>query len=548
MGFSYERSKTNQSSEHQWSSYSDLFMALSVIFLLLYVTASLRQGTSNIQQHMEYQRLQRQADDLRRQIQVYSALKEEYLEEDASQQEMEMYEQLMSRLELLQDEAKQEKEELRRQAQENEIKEMALNEYQQMVRNIINNNLLAKARIKRRDQVIDFKEGQISELEKDVRKKQETITQGEREILQIRNQLDSKVSELQRAYENQEISKRKMESSIAELRAQSEQRVKSLQSRNQEIFQELSQAQSQLSQTSTQLETAQSIISKQQQAQDALQQELQRASQQHEQQRQKLEADFAQRMDAERRQFEESLAKEKLSAAERAQREAQYAAQAREQRRAMEEQLGQIKSEMQATQERLRAAEEAAQAREKIAKEIQKSLEQAGVKAQVDGNTGDVVIDFGEHYFDTGRANLKPEMKDILRKAMPAYSSSLFEDSQLAEKITGVEIMGFASPTFRGRYVDPTSLAPEDREAVNFNLDLSYQRARSIFNYIFDTQQMNFDHQKQLLPLVRVTGRSYLAEARSGRQVSSDMSKQEFCEIHDCKQAQRVIIRFNVGE
>ncbi len=523
-------------------------MALSVIFLLLYVTASLRQGTSNIQQHIEYQRLQRQADDLRRQIQVYSALKQDYLEQDASAQEMELYEQLMSRLDLLQDEAKREKEELRRQAQENEMKEMALNEYQQMIRNIINNNLLAQARIKRQGQVIDFKEGQISELEKDIQEKQETITQGEREILQIRNQLDSKVSELQRAYQNQEISKRRMESSIAQLKRESEQRVQSLQSRNEEIFRELSQAQSQLSQTTTQLDNAQSIIAEQQQQQEQLKTELQQTSARHQQQKQQLEADFAQKMDSERRKFEESLKREKLSVAERAQREAQYAAQAREQRRAMEQRVAQLQSEMRDTQDRLRAAEEAAQAREKLAQEIQKNLAAAGVKAQVDGQTGDVIIDFGEHYFDTGRAALKPEMKNILRKAMPAYSSSLFGDQKLAEKISGVEIMGFASPTYQGRYVDPNSLDPRDREAVNYNLDLSYQRARSIFNYIFDTQQMNFDHQRKLLPLVRVTGRSYLAEAQKGRNVSSDMSKREFCEVYDCKQAQRVIIRFNVGE
>ena len=59
-------------------------------------------------------------------------------------------------------------------------------------------------------------------------------------------------------------------------------------------------------------------------------------------------------------------------------------------------------------------------------------------------------------------------------------------DKETADKVKSVELIGFASPTYRGKYVDPDSLRAGDREAANYNLDLSYYRARSIYEYIFD--------------------------------------------------------------
>src|SRR5205823_5992059 len=111
----------------------------------------------------------------------------------------------------------------------------------------------------------------------------------------------------------------------------------------------------------------------------------------------------------------------------------------------------------------------------------------------------------------------KPGMKKILSKAMPSYSEALLKDKRFANEISSVEIIGFASPTYKGKYVDPTSLTDDDKAAVTYNLDLSYNRAKSIFSYVFDQRSMRFRYQKQLLPLVKVSGRSYLHEGIEGR-------------------------------
>jgi hypothetical protein len=53
---------------------------------------------------------------------------------------------------------------------------------------------------------------------------------------------------------------------------------------------------------------------------------------------------------------------------------------------------------------------------------------------------------------------------------------------------------------------------------------------------------MQFAHQKDMLPLIKVTGRSFLAEKlpHARNPASSD-----FCATHDCKTAQKVIIKFS---
>ena len=200
-----------------------------------------------------------------------------------------------------------------------------------------------------------------------------------------------------------------------------------------------------------------------------------------------------------------------------------------------------------ALQGELARAQENLNAKKKLAEQIMRSFAAKGVKADVDGRTGDVMLEFGDQYFDTGRAELKPKMRSVLEKAMPAYSASLFDDQKVASKIQAVEIVGFASPTYKGKFINPKSLDPSDRQAVNFNLDLSYNRARSIFNYVFDKNKMSFKYQKQLLPLVKVTGRSFLSNDDE-RQPAGAGSAEEFCRKNDCAKLQRVIIKFQLKD
>lgn len=570
MGFNYSK-KEGHGGDSMWTSYSDLFLGLSIIFLLLYVSASLRQGTDGIKQAIENKQLVKQNEDLKQQMKVYENLKQDYLQKQASTDEQSNYEELMKQLNLLQDQAKDEKNQLRTKADENAKKEVALNKYQQMIRNIINSNMIAKARIKSRDNLIESKDeiiteksNEITSLETTVNQKSVEIQKGEQKISGLENQLDKRMKQLQAAFRAHQITKQKFQAEKQAIEHETENKISMVRQQNQKTKAELDQAaqelqatnqklaqtNNQLAQTSTQLNQAKGNIAQLGQANSALQGELAQADVKRQADENKLKGQFEAQKAADRAAFENQLAKEKLSGAQRAAKEAQFKAAAEQKANDLRGQLGDLDKKFKATQGELAKANENLNARKKLADQISKNFASKGIKAEVDAGSGDVLLSFNGQYFDTGKADLKPGMRAILEQAMPAYSQSLFSDPKISEKIQSVEIVGFASPTYKGKYVDPTSLDPQNRQAVNYNLDLSYNRARSIFNYVFDKNKMAFHNQERLLPLVKVTGRSFLAsdKTRDPANMSGGNANGGFCRSNDCAKLQRVVIKFTLKD
>lgn len=554
MSFNYQKHKNAGDHGSVWTSYSDLFLGLSIIFLLLYVTVSLRQGTDGIQQYHENQKLVQQNDDLKQQLKVYEALKQDYLQKSASEQDLSSYEELMSQLDLLQDKANEEKIALRKQATENEKKERALNKYQQMIRNIINSNLVAKGRIKTRDQMIVNKDQQIAtneeeiqNLEQTVAEKRAQLTLGEKKIKDLNQSLDKRLRQLKSAFKSQKMSQKNFEKQKKALEAETQNKIAQLRQKNQAVAQQLNAVSQQLSQTSTELAQAEQNIDKLGQEKSALLGKLEREKEAYQGQVAKLQGNYQLQRARDRAAFDAALAKEKLSGAQKAAREAAFKAEADRKAKALAGQIAQLNGKMRATENELAKAQENLNARKKLAEQIQKNFAASGIKADVDARTGDVLLSFGNQYFDAGSADLKPGMVNILRQAMPTYSKSLFQDPKVASKIQNVEIVGFASPTYKGKYVDPRSLDPNDRKAIDYNMDLSYSRAKSIFNVVFDKNKMTFEHQKRLLPLVKVTARGFLANPDEQRGIASDSDK-SFCEKNDCAKLRRVIIKFNLKD
>ena len=255
MGFEYKK-HGKENGDSMWTSYSDLFLGLSIIFLLLYVASSLRQGTDGVKQHTEYKRVQKENEDLRQQIKAYETLKQDYIQKQASDTEQDNYKELMDKLTLLQDQAKDEKNDLRKQANENEKKEKALNQYQQMIRNIINSNMVAKARIKSRDTMIDTKEeviteksGEITNLEQDVAQKQQVIKQTEAKAETLETQLDQRLKQLRSAYKAQHISKKKFEQERVQLQTEMEGKIAKVREQKQVAQAEFDRASAELAQT-----------------------------------------------------------------------------------------------------------------------------------------------------------------------------------------------------------------------------------------------------------------------------------------------------------
>lgn len=633
MSLDYQKLKQKQAEDGGfWTSYSDLFMVLSVVFLLLYVVASLRSGTSSVQNMIENQKLKAEAQDYKKQIQAYNALKDDYLEKDASEEEAKMYEELMSKLSLLQDEAHEEKRQLEAQAQENAAKARALNQYQQMVRNIVNTNLLSNKKIKFRNEVIEKKNESIKEMDstiqaqtQDIQQKAQVITQNqkqiekqEREIYEkqqvldqkkqqvamlesqvdekaktiqanqskinaLNSDLSNKIKELEKTSATANTSKAELNRKIAIMKLQNAKQIGELQNQTKVMKESVESINRELSNAEGQLADAKGKMAEQEALKKKMEADMAAASADHANKMAKMRKNFDAKMNAERAALEKQLEGEKASAAEKMKALGEFKDKMAKEKAALDGQLASLKDEVgkakgEANQLKgqladaqkehgrylaaidqlnkdkaglsgdLKRATELANAKKALAKKIADNLAKNGIKAGVDGKTGDVTIQFGDEYFDTGRADLKPNMKDVLKKFVPTYSKSLLEDEKVAKEISSVEIVGFSSPTYKGKYVDPQSLADADRAAVSYNLDLSYNRAKSIFNYMFDKKSMTYQHQKDMLPLVKVTGRSFLAEGVQGRDIASGLDMKDYCAKYNCEKSQKVIIRFNLKD
>ncbi len=633
MSLDYQKLKQKHGDDGSfWTSYSDLFMVLCVVFLLLYVVASLRSSTSSVQSLLENQKLKAESMDLKKQLQAYNALKDDYLEKEASAEEAKMYEELMGKLSLLQEEAKEEKRQLEAQAQENDAKARALNQYQQMVRNIVNTNLLSNKKIKFRNEVIvkkndeikimdgtiqsqaqdinskarviaenqkqieeqereieqkqkvlDQKKQQVAMLESQVQDKTQEISQNQAKITTLNSDLSQKIKELEKTSATAKTSKAELNRKIAMMKLENAKKIGELQTETKSMQDAVKSINAELASAEGQLKDARGKISEQEAIKAKLESDMAEANANYNKKMAEMRKGFDDKIAAERAALENQLNAEKASAAEKVKRLNDFKNKIAGEKAALDKQLAGLKTEIgkaqgeaadlkdklgKAQEEHgrylaainqlekdkaglagdLKRANDVMQAKKSLAKKIADNLSKNGIKAGVDGKTGDVTIQFGDEYFDTGRADLKPNMKSILQKFVPTYSKSLLEDDKVAKEISSVEIIGFSSPTYKGKYVDPQSLADTDRQAVSYNLDLSYNRAKSIFSYIFDKNNMTYQYQKDLLPLVKVTGRSFLAEEVKGRGIASGLSINDYCAKFNCEKSQKVIIRFNLKD
>lgn len=567
MSFDYNRNNKHSQGESFWTSNSDLFLGLSSIFLILYVVASLRSGADGMNSATENKKLKIHIQDLENQLKTYESVKDQFIQKQASKDEKDEYNELMDKLTLLQEEAKNEKDNLNQQARVNAQKEKALNKYQQMIRNIINSNSLAKTKITNRNEVIDEKEQVIDQknveiteqsqkitvLNKDISDKENLIRGKEEQIDQINNQLASKLNELKHTYKKAKLTQKAYQARLFKLRKEAEAKVAYIEEQKQNTLSELKNAKSTLQQTENQLNSTKGALA---QTQTALEQKGQQVSDlnaklgsaaaETKAKMDALNAKFEADRASGRAAFEKELRNQKnLSNAEIARREAAFKADSDAKNKKLAGELAGLAGQLKNTEGQLAQVKSELAARKNIAKEIKKGFDKMGIKADIDLESGDVLLDFGQSYFENNSANLTTDMRSVLQKAMPVYSKSLFGNATVSKQITSVEVIGFASPTYKGRVIDPNSNKPEDRDGLKYNMDLSYKRAKSIFNYILDNKEMSFEHRNELVPNLKVSGRSFLDLMKQDRSVAS---VEDYCKKNDCKKSQRVIIRFSMDK
>ena len=129
--------------------------------------------------------------------------------------------------------------------------------------------------------------------------------------------------------------------------------------------------------------------------------------------------------------------------------------------------------------------------RTNMIRELSSSLTAANMKATVDPNTGDIVLD-SSVFFETGKSTIKEEGQELLNRFIPVYLNVLLQD-KYSDYLGEIIIEGHTDST--GTYES--------------NLKLSQDRALQVALYCLNLPSLTRDQKLKLQDILTAKGRSY---------------------------------------
>ncbi len=226
----------------------------------------------------------------------------------------------------------------------------------------------------------------------------------------------------------------------------------------------------------------------------------------------------------------------------------------REKARELGEAEGQFAAALAATEEQLeRERELTAEVRKQLDEARQRIVEQLAHNfrdvfddsaVEIDEKTGRVKLNFQESYFVRGSFELSEDMKEFLRVVIPRYARSIYDNPEAAKHIESLKISGMTSPVYRGRYVDINDTSPATARARKFNMSLSENRARAMYNFIFDENEIgDYEYRERMKADMSTSAVGYQDAKPVPAELVGKIAK---CEEYDCRQEQATILQFTV--
>ena len=129
--------------------------------------------------------------------------------------------------------------------------------------------------------------------------------------------------------------------------------------------------------------------------------------------------------------------------------------------------------------------------RTQIVRELTTALNRADLKASVDANTGDIVLESAV-FFDYGKNDIKPEGQAFLSRFIPVYLGVLLQP-EYEDYLGEIIIEGHTDTA--GTYL--------------VNLELSQKRALSVVTYCLEMQKLSETKLSKLRDILTAKGRSY---------------------------------------
>ena len=123
--------------------------------------------------------------------------------------------------------------------------------------------------------------------------------------------------------------------------------------------------------------------------------------------------------------------------------------------------------------------------------DLSSSLAAANLKAAVDPNTGDIMLDSAV-FFETGKASIRQEGKDLLDRFIPVYLDVLLRD-EYSDYLGEIIIEGHT----------------DSKGSYESNLKLSQDRALQVALYCLKMPSLSTAQKMQLQKILTAKGRSY---------------------------------------
>ena len=577
MNFNYDKAKNREDGEGHWTTYSDLFMVLSLVFLLLYVVAGSRMGTMNLEKMANKNKVSKKVKKLReenvilkKELNSLKMVSVEHVSNYANQDEKKEYNFLFKNLKNISNIQKSKKDEIIKDIDElnyelvKHIKtERNLVDYQKIVKNMINKNMILKNnvitqkndlnRLKYQRIVDKTQTKYLIDQEKLEQEKLKTSVEDEKKLQeQIKVKFSEQAKKMEEAHivkmnklkeeENSQKSKLLKEiNSLKMVGAQLKNEKQKLQMKEDRL-QKLAESLKREKNLKEEI-----IISQEEKIKNVEDHYVTKISKVRgigTTQIKRLEEEISNLKGT-----ESELNTEKLNLLNKENNFKRKIASLGQEVNSKEQALSQMKSDMdqkiKGFEKKLKESGSSSKERKDLARKIQSEFNANNISSTVDKASGDVIIDFGLEYFETDQWYLKKGMRKKLRKLFPIYAKTLMSHSK---NVASVEITGYSSPTYKSKIIDPNSFEAENRAAINYNLDLSYKRAKVIFNFLFNTDKIKYSHQKSIFPLVKVTGRSFFSEKLTDNGVTVEdklkMKTDEYCPKYNCFKSQKVVIKY----
>jgi outer membrane protein OmpA-like peptidoglycan-associated protein len=175
-----------------------------------------------------------------------------------------------------------------------------------------------------------------------------------------------------------------------------------------------------------------------------------------------------------------------------------------------------------------------------IANKLANRFKSMGLDVVTDKDTGSITLFLDEAFlFLNNSYYLRKVVKNKLDALIPVYAEELFEDPEIRDNITTVNIVGHASPRYMGRAVVPRTASYKSYE---YNLTLSANRALQITRYVVSDKIGNYRYKAILRQKAKSSGKSFMhpLPLRRGEKRIRD------CGVFSCKRSRRVEISFSL--